>query len=160
MNPHDVLIADHKVLRSLLDELVHPRAHDVADRRRLLARFMKMLTVHAQIEDELYYPRVRDVTPLFAAAHAEHRQLDDQLAVLLRTSPASTDFAIEAQMLASILGQHADEEEQEMFPQVESLDHGELEKLGREVHERHQQLHGSKLMQTRIRIKREVLQRL
>jgi hemerythrin superfamily protein len=160
MNPHDVLISDHKLLRKLLDEMVHSTPKDTAQRRRLVRRLMDVLTVHAQIEDELYYPRIREVTPLFAVAHAEHRQLDDQLAVLLRTDPGSADFVSEAQMLASLWAHHADEEETEMFRQVESLNADELDKLGRDLHERHHRLHHSRLTQTRIRIKREILRRL
>ena len=55
------------------------------DRRPLLNTLSAELQIHEQIEDELYYPAVRDLTPLVWLAHAEHRQLEDQLAVVLRT---------------------------------------------------------------------------
>lgn len=161
MNPHDVLVADHDVLRGLLDDLVRTTPAGAARRRELLARLLEVLTIHAQIEDQLYYLRIRDVTPLFPVAHAEHRQLDDQLAVLLRTDPSSDDFKVEAQMLASILGHHADEEEEEMFPQVQDrLDGATLDRLGRELSAFHARLHRSPVTRTRIRLKGEVLRRL
>ena len=40
-----------------------------------------------RIEDELFYPAVQAASKLVAIAHAEHRQVFDQLAVVLRTPP-------------------------------------------------------------------------
>ena len=160
MTAHDVLMEDHRRLRSMLDRLVHTAPEDSDERRHLLHQFQEEVSVHAQIEDDLYYPRIREVSPLFAVAHAEHRQLDDQVAVILRTDPAGADFLIEAQMLAAILGHHADEEEQQMFVQAEELGAAELDALGRELHALRERLRHSILTKVRFRIKRAVLQRL
>src|SRR5947209_6922784 len=64
----------------------------VPDRRQLLNTLSAEIQIHEQLEDELYYPAVRDLTPLVMLAHAEHRQLEDQLAVVLRTPLDSEPF--------------------------------------------------------------------
>ena len=45
------------------------------------------LDIHFRIEDDIYYPALAAASRLIAIAHAEHRQVIDQLAVLLRTPP-------------------------------------------------------------------------
>jgi hypothetical protein len=81
----DVLVEHHQVLRGLLRDL--QATPDPDARRRLRDRFLFELEVHVQIEDEIFYPAVADVSPLLSIAHAEHRQIDEQLATVLRTSP-------------------------------------------------------------------------
>ncbi|EUA54496.1 hypothetical protein I553_1631 [Mycobacterium xenopi 4042] len=53
---------------------------------------------------------------LIAIAHAEHRQVIDQLAVLLRTPPSAPGYADEWRSFARVLEAHADEEERDMIP--------------------------------------------
>lgn len=124
-------------------------------RRDLLDTLTSELGVHTQIEDELFYPAVRDVFPLLAAAHAEHRQIDDQLAVVLRTDPAGDDFPVEVAMLAATLEHHAGEEERDMFAQAHALGEVELESLGARLLARQAQLRRSWVTQLRLRVKRE-----
>ena len=154
-----VLIEHHNVLRGLLQELDHTSCDDAVERRNLLDTLTDELGIHTQIEDELFYPAVRDASPLVPIAHAEHRQIDDQLAVVLRTDPGSADFSIEMQLLAAALEHHATEEERDMFPQAEALGDTELEALGRRLEARQQQLRASKVARTRLRLKRETLRR-
>ena len=40
------------------------------------------LDIHMRIEDDLFYPAVSEASSLVAIAHAEHRQVWDQLAVV------------------------------------------------------------------------------
>jgi hypothetical protein len=79
---------------------------------------------------------------------------------LITDVPVGSWTTLEAQMLASTLGHHADEEEAVMFPQVESLDSAELDKQGSQLPELHRRLQHWLPTQMRTRIKREVLRRL
>ena len=94
MNADDVLIEDHNRLRGLLSQLKSTTTDDSERRRELLDQLVAVLTVHVQIEDELFYPAIAEVSTLLGQSHAQHRQIDDQLAVVLRTDPASKDFAV------------------------------------------------------------------
>lgn len=160
MRADDLLIKDHGEIRALLHQLEQSRPEHAAQRSELLDRLLSVLDVHVQIENDLFYPAIRDVSPLYAIAHAEHRQIDDQLAVLFRTDPASEDFHTEIKMLADTVEHHASEEEQEMFPQAQALGQAALETLGQAMKQRQQYLRASAATQTRLRIKRETLRRL
>jgi hypothetical protein len=109
---------------------------------------------------ELFYPAIAEVSTLLGAAHAQHRQIDDQLAVVLRTDPAGDDFHTELLMLVSTLEHHAGEEEELMFLQAQALGPAKLGTLGERMQRRRQQLRDSKLNATRIRVKRETLRHL
>ncbi len=160
MRADDLLIEDHNEIRVLLHQLEQSRPEYSARRSELLDTLLSVLDVHVQIENDLFYPAVRDVSPLFAIAHAEHRQIDDQLAVVFRTDPASEEFHTELKMLAATVEHHAREEEQEMFPQAEALGPTALETLGQAMTRRQQHLRASAVTRTRLRIKRETLRRL
>ncbi len=125
--------------------------------RKLLDSLVSELGVHVKIEDELFYPAVRDVTSLFAISQAEHRQIDDQLAVVLRTDTGGPDFLIELNMLIATLEHHAGEEERVMFPQSHALGEAALESLGKRMQTRQQQLRHSTFTQLLRSAKREVL---
>ena len=117
MKADQVLIAHHEVLRGLLTRLAATTDAQGRRRRRLRDELVAELGVHVRIEDELFYPAVAQVTPLLAISQAEHRTIDDQLAVVLRTDTAGPEFLTEVTMLAATLEHHAGEEEREMFPQ-------------------------------------------
>ena len=59
MNADHVLIEDHNRLRGLLGELKSTTTDDSERRRELLDQLVGVLTVHVQIEDELFIPRLR-----------------------------------------------------------------------------------------------------
>lgn len=160
MRADAVLVEHHGVLRDLLRQLEGTTDDEVERRRQLRAAFADEVSIHAQIEDEVFYPVVREVSPLVPVAHAEHRQIDDQVATLLRTDPAGGDFLVEVRMLAATLEHHASEEEREMFPQSHALGEARLEELGRRLRARQDELRRSRLTQARLRLKRETLTRL
>ena len=157
MKADAVLIAHHDVLRGLLRALAETTDAQTAERGRLRDRFLREIEVHAQIEDEIFYPAVRDVSPLLSVAHAEHRQIDDQLATVMRTAVDDPEFLTEVRMLESTVRHHAFEEEQRMFPQSHALGEDRLEQLGRRLQERQRELAGSGRMRLIIRLKRAVL---
>ncbi len=159
MKAYEVLIEDHEVLRGLLKRLIATTDDQAAMRREMLNTLASVLSIHVRIEDELFYPAVRNVTPLLAVAAAEHRAIDDQLAVVLRTDAAGPDFLTEVKMLAETLEHHASEEEREMFPQSYALGEQALESLGVEMKARQSKLERSTLATWLRIVKREALRR-
>lgn len=160
MKADALLTEHHEVLRSLLRELAATSSADPGGRRHLLDVLVGELGLHTQIEDELFYPAVRRVSPLVAVAHSEHRQIDDQLAVVMRTDPAGDRFGQELQALHDTLEHHASEEERDMFPQSHALGEIELEALGERMAARLERLRRSPLTGLRLRIKRATLRYL
>ena len=96
----------------------------------MLNALIDELVVHVHLEDELFYPAVRAVSPMVAVALAEHRQIDDHLAATLQTDPTGARFDDEMAALAASIEGHAGEEEREMFPQSHTLGDVALEALG------------------------------
>ena len=89
MNGFDVLVDHHNVMRSYCKKIsAAPRGSD--ERERLLDDFLVELDIHMRIEDDLFYPAVQAASTLVAIAHAEHRQVFDQLTVVLRTPPGGS----------------------------------------------------------------------
>jgi len=160
MKADQVLIEHHDVLRGLLTQLEETTDEQGKERKKLLDDLVSELGVHVRIEDELFYPAVEKVTPLLAISQAEHRAIDDQLAVVLRTDTDGPDFATEVKMLAATLHHHAGEEERLMFPQSHALGEEALEALGTQMEQRKKQLENSPLTQTLRKAKREVLRRV
>jgi hemerythrin superfamily protein len=81
-NALELLDADHIAVKHLFVEYARlafaaPQA-SASERRELAARICQELTVHAQIEEEVFYPAVRaavpDAAPLLHEAQAEHRR--------------------------------------------------------------------------------------
>ena len=157
MKADEVLIAHHDVLRGLLRELAETPDAQADRREELRDRFLHEIEIHAQIEDELFYPAVPDVSPLLALAHAEHRQIDDQVATVMRMDVTDPEFATEVRMLEKTLRHHTMEEEQRMFPQAHALGAARLEQLGEQLRARQQELAGSGGMRLIIRLKRATL---
>jgi len=161
MRATEVLTAHHDELRSLMRELAQTPAGSTDGRRRLVNRLMAELSMHEQIEDEIFYPATTVLSALIPIAHAEHRQLEDQLAVVLRTGPRGDRFDEELAALIAAVEHHAGKEESEMFPEVVAkLGETELGELGEQLAARLQQLRGSRLTQLRLRAKRELIRRL
>jgi len=157
LHADQLLIDDHNRLRDLLGRLEATSCDDANQRRQLLNELTRELSVHVRLEDELFYPAVRNVSPLIAISLSEHRQIDDRFAAALRTDPTSPRFAIELSALKAQLDQHAGEEEREMFPQAQALGEAKLEALGQQMQARQQQLRRSKLARFRVALKREIL---
>jgi hypothetical protein len=84
MKAYDVLFEHHEALRGHCKKISEiPAESD--ERREALDELLVELDIHMRIEDDLFYPAVSAASSLVAIAHAEHRQVWDQLAVVLRT---------------------------------------------------------------------------
>src|SRR3954469_18674346 len=121
MNAYDVLFDHHNVLRGLCKKItgLTPTSDE---RQATLDQLLVELDIHMRIEDDLFYPAVQAATKLVAIAHAEHRQVFDQLTVVLRTSPAEPEYEAEWNAFVTVLDAHADEEERDLIPPPVDLD--------------------------------------
>jgi hypothetical protein len=158
VNAYEVLQDHHKVLKGLVKKISTTPA-DTAERQDYLDELVVELDIHFRVEDDLYYPALAAAGKLVAVAHAEHRQISDQLAVLLRTPPTAPTYEDEWNAFATVLEAHADEEEREMIPapaSVEISDH-ELELLGDQMSTRIEKLRASIIHDLRARGKAAIL---
>ena len=92
MNAYDVLFDHHNTLRGLCSKIT-AMPPTSAERRDTLDELLVELDIHMRIEDDLFYPAVQAAaSKLVAISHAEHRQVIDQLTVVLRTPPQAPDY--------------------------------------------------------------------
>lgn len=156
----DVLRGHHDQIRSLIRTLSQP---DIADEQRqhVLDDLVNEMSLHEQIEDEIFYHAMRDISTLVTISHAEHRELDDQVATVLRVADDPSRFVTEFTVLIAAFEHHAQLEEHRMFPEVEAkADEPLLTALGAELGDRLNRLRSSRLTRTRLRAKRTLLRHL
>jgi hypothetical protein len=156
MNGYDVLFEHHKVLRGLCERItaIPP---DTGERQEALDELLIELDIHMRIEDDLFYPAVSAATELVAIAHAEHRQVWDQLAVLLRTPPTAPEYEDEWHSFVTVLDAHATEEERDLCPAPIDLSEDMLEALGDRMIERIVELRQSNVNKLHVRGRKALL---
>ncbi|GBG38217.1 hemerythrin domain-containing protein [Mycobacterium montefiorense] len=152
MNAYEVL-KDHHVVIKGLGRKISDAPVNSDERRALFDEMLIELDIHFRIEDDLYYPALAAATKLIAVAHAEHRQVIDQLSVLLKTPQTAIGYEDEWNSFKTVLEAHADEEERDMIPappEVKITD-AELEDLGNKMNARIEQYRGSALHKLRTK---------
>jgi hemerythrin superfamily protein len=119
-----VLRRDHRLAEELFAEFARSAPQQLDP---LARRICKMLRVHAQIEEELFYPAVGraltdDVSesPLLSAAAREHAQAKELIARIESLTSEAAGFSDAVEQLARQVGEHVAKEERELFPQVET----------------------------------------
>lgn len=156
MNAYDVLFEHHKVLRGLCEKITGI-APDTDERQDALDDLLIELDIHMRIEDDLFYPAVSAATELVAIAHAEHRQVWDQLAVLLRTPPSAPEYDDEWHSFVTVLDAHAAEEERDLCPAPIDLSEAMLDALGSRMVERIAELRQSNVNKLHVQGRRALL---
>lgn len=121
------------------------------ERQRTLDELLIELDIHMRIEDDLFYPAVSAASELVAIAHAEHRQVWDQLAILLRTAPTAAEYQDEWRSFVTVLDAHASEEERDLCPAPIDLSEDVLDTLGNRMVERIIELRQSTVNKLRVR---------
>jgi hemerythrin superfamily protein len=116
-----LLKADHEEVKVLFDEFEdtdEPRERDVVARR-----LRGLLTVHARIEEELFYPALRetlddDDQALLEEAAVEHETAREMIAKLETGDVDVGRYAALVKVLGEYVRHHVDEEEDELFPRA------------------------------------------
>ncbi|HEY1442274.1 MAG TPA: hemerythrin domain-containing protein [Mycobacterium sp.] len=152
MNAYDV-VKDHHVVIKGLGRKISEAPVNSEERHALFDEMLVELDIHFRIEDDLYYPALGAATKLIAVAHAEHRQVIDQLSVLLKTPQTAPGYEDEWNSFKTVLEAHADEEERDMIPAPPEvkITEAELEELGNKMAAKIDQYRGSALHKLRTK---------
>ena len=135
-----MLREDHKeILRCFKD---FERAGENAVKRKgdLVDRMIELLTVHTYVENEVMYPRVRELVPDLEddvlESYEEHHVADLLVVELAAMKPDDERFTAKTTVLIENVRHHIEEEEQEWFPQVrDALGRTKLQEIGAEMAE-------------------------
>jgi hemerythrin superfamily protein len=128
------LMDEHKKVKDLFAEFGKLAKGDgnEADKAGIVRQICDALTVHAQIEEEIFYPAVRaaiDGDELMDEADVEHSGAKNLIAQLMEVTPEEDDhYDAKVIVLSEMIDHHVKEEEGKMFPKVKKakLDTSEL----------------------------------
>lgn len=100
------------------------------------------IVAHMMIEQEIFYPAVSSVDPnAIAESFEEHAIAEISLKRLLRTEGEDEPFTARLGVLKELIARHVDEEEGDLFPDVEQdIAEDRLEKLGMEMKARFEEI--------------------
>ena len=143
----DLLDTDHKAVKKMFkdyEELTNSRGRTAAQKKMDLARqICHELTVHAQIEEEIFYPALRAVfkdTDLLAEAEVEHQTAKDLIAQIEAMGEADEMFDAKVTVLGEYIDHHVKEERNEIFPKARSARKLDLVALRDELMARKEEL--------------------
>lgn len=143
MKATDLLKKQHRQVEKLFKQC--EKTEDPRQRRQIMQQIAAELKLHTKLEEELFYPAVREVRTSKAGemvdeAYEEHHVVDLVLAELPEVDPEAERFEAKMTVLSELIEHHVEEEEDEMFPMAEK-------KLGaermKELGERMEQMAGS-----------------
>ncbi|MEO8122599.1 MAG: hemerythrin domain-containing protein [Burkholderiales bacterium] len=115
-----LLRADHKHVSDLFSQ--YEKARSASKKSALAADICKELSVHATIEDEIFYPAVkkalkdRELVPEATVEHATMKHLIAQLDN--GRTPDGEMFDAKVKVLSEYVKHHVKEEQNEMFPKA------------------------------------------
>jgi len=139
-----LLSSDHAEVKQMFEEYRQLVQNDADDDRRgeLAGRICSALTVHAEIEEDIFYPALRERLEDDLAldqAEVEHAIARDLVEQIEAMEPDDALFDARVLVLAEYVEHHVQEEESEIFPQAEKSGI-DLEELGAELAERRHEL--------------------
>ncbi len=135
-----LLRADHKEVSELFEQFEKSRSS--AKKQQLVAQICTALTVHAQIEEEIFYPEVQAALKdkeLVPEARVEHQSIKDLIAAVQGVAPDGEDYDAKVKVMSEWVKHHVKEEQNEMFPKAKKagLD---LAELGERLQQRKDEL--------------------
>lgn len=119
-----LLKADHRTVEDLFEKFENARG--AASKKKIAAQVCMELIVHAQIEEEIFYPAVKDAldTETYTEAYVEHDGAKMLIAELMAAEDADEFFEAKVKVLSEMIKHHVREEEQRdgMFAQAKKGD--------------------------------------
>jgi hemerythrin superfamily protein len=130
-----LLKEDHKEIRRVFADFEKAGDNAHKTKGKLVDKMIELLTVHTYIENEVMYPRVRELLPEVEddvlESYEEHHVADVLVVELAAMKPEDERFTAKTTVLIENVRHHMEEEEQEWFPKVrEGLSRKQLQDLG------------------------------
>lgn len=135
-----LLKADHKLVSGLFEEFEKTKSD--ARKTSIVAQICQELTVHAQIEEEIFYPAVKAALKdheLVPEATVEHASVKDLIAAVQDKAPYGAMYDAKVKVMGEFVKHHVKEEEKEMFVKVRKTDL-DLRALGDQMAARKEEL--------------------
>lgn len=115
-----MLTADHKEVKAMFKQYDELGDRARAAKKKLADQICTALTLHATVEEEIFYPALRaaskEAADLLDEAEVEHAGAKDLIAQIEGMDPEDDLYDAKVTVLGEQIDHHAGEEEKEMFP--------------------------------------------
>ena len=129
-----LLKEDHDKAKKLMEELAQTTERGVKTRQEKWTKLLKELTIHENIEEEIFYPALAEnqkLKDIVLEALEEHHLVDDIVEQLKGTPFEDEHWSAKFKVTKENVEHHIEEEEGPMFAAVrKSFSKEELEDLG------------------------------
>ena len=128
-----LLRADHKLVSDLFSQFEKTRSG--SRKKTLVAQICRELTALTQIEEEIFYPAVKQALKdkeLIPEATVEHASVKDLIAQVQGVEPDGEMFDARVKVMGEFVKHHVKEEQNEMFPKAKGT-RLDMQALGEEM---------------------------
>ena len=139
----ELLMDDHKKVKKLFKEFEKlSKQEDIDGKVEIATQICEELTVHAAVEEEIFYPAARAAIgddDMLNEPLVEHATAKDLIAQIQEMSGDDEMYDAKVTVLSEYINHHVEEEETEMFPKAKKAKM-DLEGLGVQIMERKEEL--------------------
>lgn len=145
MDATELLTHQHDEVDSLFEDFQATK--DAGERERIAGEATRALRAHTTIEEEIFYPALRDAEDELddevLESLEEHHAVEVLLDELEGMSSSDEHYAAKFTVISEMVRHHVEEEEEEMFPEVrDALGADTLDELGERMQARFEELMG------------------
>ena len=135
MDAITLLREDHRTVEKLFKEFEKAGPRAGKTKAKLVDKIIKELSIHAMIEEQVFYPVVRsaveDATDEVLEALEEHHIVKWLCSELEKMTPADERFDAKVTVLIENVRHHVQEEQDDLFPEVRAaMSRKDLAELG------------------------------
>ncbi len=138
MDALTLLKDDHRRVEALFSKFEGTGNRAFKTREKLAASMIEELSVHAVIEEQVFYPAIRKAAPNLSnhvlEAIEEHHIVKWTLSELDNLEPSAENYAAKVAVLTELVRHHVEEEEKDVFPAVrKAMKTDQLNELGEQL---------------------------
>lgn len=139
-----LLTQDHKKVKDLFEEFKELKEEEGNEEQKedIVKQLCMELTVHAQIEEEIFYPAAREVIEeedLLDEAYVEHAGVKELISQLEDMDTNDEFYDAKVTVLSEYVEHHVKEEEGQIFPMIKKAK-VDIAALGEEIGQRKEEL--------------------
>jgi hemerythrin-like domain-containing protein len=141
MNAIALLKSDHQAVENLFKQYEKLSHDDIKQKSSVVKQMIELLSIHAFIEEQVFYPMVRaELEPdkdIVLESVEEHGIMKILLSDISNTNPKDERYDAKVKVLMDTVRHHVKEEESEMFPKASSaLGRKRLDEVGYQMEEK------------------------
>jgi hemerythrin superfamily protein len=149
MDALQLLRDDHRRVRELFRQF--DEAGDASTRKAITDQAIGELMVHAQLEEDIFYPAMQreGMTDLIDHAEEEHHAAETLMNEIIDLDARDGQLEAKFTLLINMVTEHVTEEESQIFPRAAEIGMDRLERIGDQLQELRMQIESAAPSQRR-----------